>query len=154
MNRNNWETPWPVVKWCEAHLLNGRRFELDVCASAENKKAPHFFDESDNGLANQWFGNVWCNPPYGKGLIEPWVCSAVEHYLEYGIRTVMLLPVRTDMRWFRMLTQQSLIVFVQGRLNFIPPPGVKATSNFERSMFACIDGRRGFEFVDAEDLLE
>lgn len=41
-------------------------FDLDLCAAPEPGPWPtagaHF---SENGLMLDWFGFVWCNPPYG-----------------------------------------------------------------------------------------
>ena len=39
-------------------------FTLDAAAAAHNHKAPAYYTRDDNGLNKDWFGNVWCNPPY------------------------------------------------------------------------------------------
>lgn len=39
-------------------------FTLDAAAASHNHKAPTYYTRDDNGLDQDWFGNVWCNPPY------------------------------------------------------------------------------------------
>lgn len=65
------------------------RFDLDV-ASPPNGipwiPADRYFTQLDDGLAQDWHGRVWCNPPF-KG-ITPWV----EKFIEHG-NGVALLPL-------------------------------------------------------------
>ena len=71
-----------------------------------------------DGLSQPWYGCCWCNPPYGRDVCK-WVEKA--HYSTYkGITTVMLLPARTDTKWFHnyIATPRHEIRFVRGRLKF------------------------------------
>jgi|APGre2960657404_1045060.scaffolds.fasta_scaffold184487_1 hypothetical protein len=55
-------------------------FELDVCAPRGGVTwipAAASFDLSMDGLAQDWHGMVWMNPPYSDPL--PWVRKFVEH---------------------------------------------------------------------------
>ena len=52
-------------------------FELDVCATPENAKCRRFYTKEQDGLAQPWTGQVWCNPPYGRE-IGKWVKKAFE----------------------------------------------------------------------------
>src|ERR1041385_5497086 len=72
-------------------------FEIDVCATKENAKCKKFYTKEDDGLSYGWSGRVWCNPPYGRE-IGKWVAHAFLH--SHKGTTVMLLPARTDTRWF------------------------------------------------------
>lgn len=91
-------------------------FNLDAAASHENAlcetystltgtynkgavtRGPHLLTPSD-GLEFSWRGKrVFCNPPYGRGLVEPWVEKAA---YRMALVSVLLLPVRTEQRWFR-----------------------------------------------------
>lgn len=45
--------------------------DLDPCSSArfnERVKAAKFYTEADNGLEQPWHGNVFLNPPNGRGV--------------------------------------------------------------------------------------
>ena len=93
------------------------RFETDVCALAENAKCAHYFTPDQNGLVQEWTGVCWCNPPYGR-KIGDWVKKAAES-AKAGAVVVMLLPARTDTRWFHdYIYGQAEIRFVKGRLKF------------------------------------
>jgi phage N-6-adenine-methyltransferase len=59
---------WPTPDDLFATLNGEFRFTLDACASAANAKCARFYSRTDNGLAQPWYGRVWCNPPYGRQL--------------------------------------------------------------------------------------
>lgn len=86
--------------------LNARfGFTIDVAASARNARCPRFYSIDDNGLDQDWAGEVvWCNPPYSD--IRPWVLKA---WLESNVATiVMLLPAnRTEQSWWQDLVEHD-----------------------------------------------
>lgn len=108
-----WETPQELFN----ELNDEFHFTLDVCATAENAKCEHYYTQEQDGLARPWKGTVWCNPPYGRS-IGSWVrrglfASAAGHTV------VMLLPARTDTRWFHeYIYRKAEIRFIKGRLKF------------------------------------
>ena len=109
-----WETPQVLFD----QLNNEFHFNLDVCALPENTKCAAYYTPEMNGLVQPWYGCCWCNPPYGRDVCK-WVEKA--HYSTYkGITTVMLLPARTDTKWFHnyIATPRHEIRFVRGRLKF------------------------------------
>lgn len=92
------------------------RFDLDVCASAENAKCEIFYTEEDDGLAQEWEGNCWMNPPYGREIIH-WMRKAYESSLR-GATVVCLVPARTDTKWWHEYAMKGEIEFIRGRLKF------------------------------------
>lgn len=119
----DWETPQDLFDKLDDEFL----FTLDVCAKPENSKCKRFFSKEQNGLNQDW-GNdtVWCNPPYGKG-IENWIKRCYEHSMGGGT-AVMLLPARTDTRWFHnYILGKAEIRFCKGRLRF---NGCKSSAPF------------------------
>jgi len=56
------------------------KFELDVCATHENAKCNKYYTIADDGLAQQWQGVCWMNPPYGRD-IKAWMKKAYESAL-------------------------------------------------------------------------
>ena len=59
-------------------------------------------------------GTCWCNPPYGR-KIGDWVKKASEA----DATVVMLLPARTDTKWFHeYIYGKAEIRFIKGRLKF------------------------------------
>ena len=107
-----WATP---VEFFE-YYNNIFRFDLDVCASAENAKCETFYTEEDDGLAQDWEGNCWMNPPYGREIIH-WMRKAYESSLR-GATVVCLVPARTDTKWWHEYAMKGEIEFIRGRLKF------------------------------------
>lgn len=91
-------------------------FSLDPCATEENAKCKNFFTLSENGLEQEWKGNVFMNPPYGRG-IGVWVKKAYESAMG-GATVVCLLPSRTDTKWWHDYCMKGEMRFVRGRLKF------------------------------------
>ena len=92
-------------------------FTLDPCANTVNHKCDRYFTKEQNGLAQDWGEErVYCNPPYGRGIGE-WVAKCSGHK---GL-AVMLIPARTDTKWFHEYIYQkpnAEVRFVKGRLKF------------------------------------
>lgn len=92
-------------------------FTLDVCALPDNAKCEKFFSPVDDGLAQNWEGICWMNPPYGR-VIGKWVQKAYES-AKHGAIVVGLLPARTDTKWFHdYIYGKAEIRFIRGRLKF------------------------------------
>ena len=67
-----------------------------------------------DGLKQEWTGVCWCNPPYGR-QIGKWVEKACKSLAT----VVMLLPARTDTKWFHdWCLPYGKIEFLRGRLKF------------------------------------
>lgn len=108
-----WETPQDLFD----ELNDEFGFDIDVCATKENAKCSRYFTKEQDGLLQDWDGVVWCNPPYGKE-IGKWVEKAYKSYKD-GSTVVMLLPARTDTKWFHnYIYGKAEIRFIRGRLKF------------------------------------
>lgn len=94
-------------------------FSLDVCALPENAKCENYYTPKDDGLSKPWRGGVWCNPPYGRE-ISSWVKKAYEEsQKEYNSFVLMLLPARTDTKWWWEWVQgKATLFFIKGRVKF------------------------------------
>ena len=109
----NWETP---IQFFQA-LDDEFHFDLDVCALPENAKCEKYYTPEDDGLLKPWNGVCWCNPPYGR-TIGKWIQKAYETFAGGGT-VVMLLPARTDTKWFHeYIYGKAEIRFIKGRLKF------------------------------------
>lgn len=105
-----WETPQSFFD----ELNREFHFETDVCALPENAKCDKFYTPDQDGLKQDWSGVCWCNPPYGR-QIGKWVEKAAKS----DATVVMLLPARTDTKWFHdWVLPFAEIRFVKGRLKF------------------------------------
>lgn len=84
----------------------------------------YFLPEKD-GLVEPWEGRIWCNPPYGHGVEQPWLERMAQH------RNGMLLIFgRTDTQaWQKSIFPHAdATLFVEGRVQFRLPNGQKAKS--------------------------
>lgn len=91
-------------------------FDLDACASHENAKCARYYTKEDDGLAQDWEGTVWMNPPYGRE-IGAWMTKANDA-AKHGATVVCLVPARTDTNWWHEYAIQHEVRFVRGRLKF------------------------------------
>lgn len=95
-------------------------FTLDPCATKENAKCPSYYTKEEDGLRQDWGGHVvYCNPPYGRELPK-WVEKAYNESKKPGTTVVMLIPARTDTRYFHdyIYHNATEIRFSKGRLKF------------------------------------
>ena len=113
---DQWATPQHVFDEWDAKY----HFDLDPAASSTNYKCDNWYglDHPDinrrDGLAATWTANaVWLNPPYGRPIAD-WTKKAYDS----NLLTVLLLPVRTDTRWFHDYCKQFEVTFIRGRLKF------------------------------------
>lgn len=125
---NEWATPQEFYD----ELNKEFNFNLDPCATKENAKCKRFFTKEQDGLKQDW-GNmlksaitgkpdvrVFCNPPYGRE-ISKWVEKAYFESRCCGALVVMLIPARTDTKYFHKYIYNKKNVeirFLKGRLKF------------------------------------
>ena len=105
-NTDNWATP----QWLFDELNKIFHFTLDVCASEDNHKCDKYFTKETDGLKQDWGEHViWCNPPYGREIVG-WVNKCSKHK---GV-AVMLLPARTDTKWWQEYIYHNPNLLVRG----------------------------------------
>ena len=103
---------WYTPEWLHSRALAFLGGEVyDPCAKPA--QASVGLAGRANGLAVPWRGRVFLNPPYGRA-IGAWVRKAVTEPVD---ELILLVPVRTDARWFQPLFDHT-ILFIRGRLHF------------------------------------
>ena len=105
------------------------KFTLDAAASKENALCTEFFTVEEDALSRCWKGRVFCNPPYGRQKTGDFVRKAVAER-DCAEVIVVLVPSRTDTRWFHDVVYQSSgieVRFIKGRLK---SPGRKVSWPF------------------------
>ena len=116
----DWCTPQDLFDKLNLHF----KFVLDAAATQDNAKCDLYFTPETDGLLQSWDvgGPVFVNPPYGRE-IGRWVEKA---YMESqkGITIVMLIPARTDTRYFHQyIYKKAETYFIRGRLRFTNEKG-------------------------------
>jgi len=99
---------YATPKWLYDELDKEFHFDFDPCP----------LKSGIDGLAMQW-GNVnYINPPYGR-MVSVWIDRAYAESCA-GKFCVMLLPSRTDTKWWHdvVLKHATEIRFIRGRLKF------------------------------------
>ena len=114
---DEWATPQDLYD----QLNEEFHFELDCAATAENTKCPRYLSDA---LNVPWAATNWLNPPYS--LCKEFVAKAFAECYS-GHTTVLLLPSRTDTRWWHDFVWDRTfhapykgieVRFIKGRLKF------------------------------------
>jgi len=116
--KEDWETPYKLFEELDQEF----HFTLDACANEYNYKCANYFDEEENGLVQDWGGEiVYCNPPYGRKIYN-WIKKASEESAKPNTIIVLLIPSRTDTRYFHEFLYNKNNVelrFLKGRVKFV-----------------------------------
>jgi hypothetical protein len=109
-------------KYIEAARVVLGEIDLDPASCEEANqivKAKKFFSIEDDGLEQEWYGNVWLNPPYG-GLGGKFIEKLCASYKEGKVTAAITLVNAhcTDTIWFQSLWDGCLC-FTDHRINFV-----------------------------------
>lgn len=111
---HDWLTPLWVLKPLGA-------FDVDPCASQTQpwRTAETQFTIEDDGLARDWVGRVWCNPPYGDKAEK-----FLKRMSEHG-NGIVLIFARTETKAFQKYCFERAdgMLFLNKRVQFCLPDG-------------------------------
>jgi len=141
-NNDEWLTPPHIVE-------SLGEFNLDPCSPVNRPwaTAKHHFTEIDDGLSREWFGRVWCNPPYGKETFT-WLDKLHRHG-----NGIALIFARTETIGFheQIWNKADAIFFFKGRLAFHYVDGRKRYVANAPSCLVCY-GKENIEYVKSSGL--
>ena len=92
--------------------------DLDPCAGSDTQigAVNWSIDRGENGLCRDWFGFVYCNPPFSQK--EKWA----EKMISYGYG-LLILPERGSAPWFGPVAKAAGYYWVMGqKINFVGGP--------------------------------
>lgn len=120
MKNDEWLTP--------PYILNALgEFDLDPCSPVSRPwaTANNHYTIKDDGLSKDWFGKVWCNPPYGTE-VSKWLKKLAEHG-----NGIALIFARTETKMFfdHVWNKADALLFIEGRLSFYDINGQMAKAN-------------------------
>jgi hypothetical protein len=136
-DKNSWGTPEYILDAVREAF--GGQIDCDPASNAkaqERVRARHWYGEGspfgEDGLDPNidWCGKVFLNPPFGRGLVQPfadaldaeWVCAA-DHPRQATIKAhAVLVNADTATRWFRAFAAVSdYVLFFNKRVRFLHP---------------------------------
>jgi ParB-like chromosome segregation protein Spo0J len=134
---NEWYTPQIYIN--AAREVMGR-IDLDPASSAlanEKVGANRFFDIDADGLAQEWGGSVWMNPPYAQPFIAQFCAKLRDEYKAGRVEEAICLTHNyTDTEWFhRLQGAANAICFTRGRVKFESPHGEIAAPTQGQAFF-------------------
>lgn len=146
-SRDAWATPPAIFREiCENW---GFKPAIDGAAESHNTKCPIFITPQMNSLEVDWIAfakergvapHFWLNPPYSHPVVLHFAKKAFDESQRGA--TVLGLFGCHDMaaKWFQKYVKPLPKIrrgdydFREKRINFIPPPGVKPSSNMYSSL--------------------
>lgn len=108
------------------HILSALgTFDLDPCAHPDWPTATRRIVLPDDGLAADWSGRVWLNPPYDRTVWQ-WMAKLADHG-----RGTALIFARTETAGFvgTVWNRATALLFLHGRLHFHHADGQRAAAN-------------------------
>ena len=143
MRNDEWLTP-PDVIGCLG------RFDLDPCAPVIRPwdTARCHFTVLDDGLAREWFGRVWVNPPFGREAAR-WMRRIAGHG-----NGIALIPARTETAMFfeSVWGVADAVLFMRGRPHFHRVDGSRAPFNSGAPICLVAYGDRNVDALRASGL--
>jgi hypothetical protein len=110
---SNENDEWYTPSWLFEAI--GVEFDLDPCSPGRPPStvpARELYTKADNGLARDWHGSVWLNPPFSSK--REWY----ERLLAHG-NGIALMPARTETHDLQTyMGGADLLLFMKGRVYF------------------------------------
>jgi ParB family chromosome partitioning protein len=122
---NEWYTPPQFIESARAVMDS---IDLDPASSEianRTVKAEKYYSKEDNGLGQQWHGNIWMNPPYAQPLMSQFAEAVAAKYESGEIdQAIVLVNNATETQWWqRMASCSSAVCFPKTRIKFLRPNG-------------------------------
>lgn len=140
--KDEWLTPPQIVTSLGS-------FDLDPCSPIDRPwaTAGTHYTENDNGLLREWFGRVWCNPPYSD--IGSWLKKCVYHG-----NAISLVFARTDTQAFfrHVWNKADSVFFFSSRLQFYHVDGSCSRRNAGAPSVLVAYGLNNVEAIEASGL--
>lgn len=120
-----WYTP---AKYIESARNVMGSINCDPCSSELAQatiQADTFYTIDTDGLAHEWAGTAWMNPPYAASIVKKFVDKLLGHLHTGDItQAIMLTHNNADTAWFHKAAMNcSVACFTRGRVRFYDQHG-------------------------------
>lgn len=120
-NTDVWFTPKNIID-------SLGEFDLDPCTSMDRPwdTAKNHFTIDRDGLSQEWYGRVWCNPPFNRNYRAKWMARMEQHG-----NGIMLIPAACETKAFKthVLDSADGILMLNHRPHFFYSDGSKSKLN-------------------------
>lgn len=101
-------------------------FDLDPCAAVAQPWPTAHVQYTEQGLESDWFGRVWCNPPFHRFRRGLWMAKMAEHN-----NGIMLVPAACETQMFQkyVFRVAHSILMLSRRPHFHYIDGTRASAN-------------------------
>jgi phage N-6-adenine-methyltransferase len=122
------EDNYTPLEYIEAARQVMGSIDLDPAScelAQETVQAGVYYTAADDGLNQDWVGNVWLNPPYTARVINGFVSKLCGCVTDGCVpQAVLLTNNNTDTSWFHeALESAAYVCFTRGRIGFNTPDG-------------------------------
>lgn len=149
--RNEWGTPVALIEAVRATF--GGSIDCDPATHVEAQervRARTYYTAKDDSLNPDcsWYGKVFLNPPYERGLIEQFVLKLIIEIASGRTEeAVVLVNAQTDTQWCQRLFKVcSALCFHTGRVRFLNSDGKPGMPQVGQAIFYI--GPNSQRFVD------
>lgn len=136
--RQEWRTPDDLWRAVNSEFC----FQLDAAASRENFRCPHFLslERGQDGLVDDWvipeykfLYRIWCNPGFAQPF--PWAQKAHAEAQKSASAVCVVMGIADPSTQLGLWAYENAteIRYLNPRVQFVPAPGVEATSNSKPS---------------------
>lgn len=108
---NEWYTPPYIIE------ALGGKFDLDPCAPKNDwYTAKACYTKEDNGLIQDWYGEIFLNPPYSRPEVDQFMNKLRDH--RDGI-ALLYARVGNDIFFNHVWNHATSVVFLRKRIRFL-----------------------------------
>ena len=146
---NEWYTPVAIIE--AARNVLGT-IDVDPASNEIAQKhiqAKTFYTQENSGLAHEWFGNVWLNPPYAIKELTPFINKFLIELEKDNIKNAIVLTNNaTETKWGQaLLNKATLICFPKGRIRFLDSTGREKQTPLQGQMITFF-GSNEYAFIE------
>jgi len=142
---NEWYTPQRYID-AARQVLGTIDLDPASCAAA-NKivNATQFYSAETDGLAQEWRGCVYMNPPYCSELIGKFSKKLAESYASGAVTSAITLTNNaTETAWFAdLIGRASAVCFPSERIKFLSPVDGKVGAPLQGQAFIYLGSNPG-----------
>lgn len=116
---DEWYTPAAFLDLVHA-VMGGIDLDPATCEEAQATVQAHrYFTKEDDGLACEWNGRVFMNPPYSTPAIQKFTAKVLEEFDAGRVtEAIVLTNNSSETRWFQSLLARCVVCFPASRLQF------------------------------------